>query len=161
MIRKATEEDIRKIKKGDLFLVDARHDGTIHQYEAAEDALFNGRRWCVAVQGFTQDARTGEFIANAARVFDDCHIVIGDLSAGRINELRDALYNLKIIAKTSEEEPGEIIGWSTLTTFLHYFNLDNLTNDMEWLKTNGYIGYKKEKKGIKELVIHKKEISYQ
>lgn len=158
MIRRATDEDIKKIKKGDLFLVDERHDGTIHQYEAAEDARYDGRRWSVTVKAYTRDARTGEYIANAARAFDDCQIVVGDLSIGRINELRNALYNLTLIAQVMK--PDEIEEWTHLHTFLHIYDTDKLAEIMEWLKANGIITYKKCRKGITGLSILKSKIPY-
>ena len=158
MIRKATDEDIKKIKQGDLFLVDEKHNGEIHQYEAAEDARYTGRRWSVTVKAYTMDARTGAMIANAARAFDDCQIVVGDLSNGRINELRDALHNLSFIAQG--REPDDAVEWSYLHTFLHIYDTDKIADIMEWLKANGFITYKKCRKGITELSVLKSKIPY-
>lgn len=158
MIRKATDEDIKKIKQGDLFLVDEKHNGEINQYEASEDARYNGRRWSVTVKAYTMDARTGAMIANAARAFDDCQIVVGDLSIGRINELRDALHNLSFIAQG--REPDEEVEWTYLHTFLHIYDADKIADIMEWLKANGFITYKKCRKGIAELSVLKSKIPY-
>ena len=162
MIRRATDEDIKKIKKGDLFLVDERHDGTIHQYEAAEDARYDGRRWSVTVKAYTMDARTGAYIANAARAFDDCQIVVGDLDAGTINRLSDLLQNLSYLSKSQNnyEDNDNIITWTTLSLFCHYFNTDEMMEDMKWLKEQGYVSYEGSKKGIADLMLHKKTIQY-
>ena len=104
------------------------------------------------------DARTGAMIANAARAFDDCQIVVGDLSIGRINELRDALHNLSFIAQG--REPDEEVEWTYLHTFLHIYDADKIADIMEWLKANGFITYKKCRKGIAELSVLKSKIPY-
>lgn len=158
MIRRATDEDIKKIKQGDLFLVDERHDGSIHQYEAAEDAKYNGRRWSVTVKAYTMDARTGAYIANAARAFDDCQIIAGDLSVGRYNELCETLQLLGFMAQNTN--PDKIEEWAHLHTFLHIYDNDKLIDIMEWLKANGFITYKKCRKGITEFSVLKSKIPY-
>lgn len=77
-MRKATNEDVKNIKKGDLFLVDVTHYGNIHKYKADDDAKFNGRYWSVKVKAYTKDVKPGEFIQNAVREFDKRNIVIDD-----------------------------------------------------------------------------------
>lgn len=77
-MRRATDEDIKKIKKGDTFLVDLKHDGNVNEFWASRDAHYNGRRWCVDVETTTIDARTGRHIVCGGASFDDCYIVINE-----------------------------------------------------------------------------------
>lgn len=73
MYRKATAEEIRKIKAGDFFLVEMEN-GAIAKFEADDDARFN-RTWGVYVAGYIQDA-DGDYYPCAGRIFDEGRIVV-------------------------------------------------------------------------------------
>lgn len=123
-MRKATNEDVKNIKKGDLFLVDVNHYGNIHEYKAAGDARFNGRYWSVMVKAYTKDARTGEFIQNAVKEFDKRNIVIDD----------------SVESKTADTEVcKEIIGkWDSIENEVKN-TLEEMIKDMSawWAKNSG------------------------
>lgn len=74
-VRNATDNDVRKIKKGDIFLVDTGHDKIINVL-AAENARYNGVHWYVEVQTFAKDVKTGAVVKCGKISFDDRNIVV-------------------------------------------------------------------------------------
>lgn len=73
MYRKATAEEIKKIKAGDFFLVEFEN-GTIAKFEADDDASFDCK-WGVYVAGYIQDA-DGDYYPCEGVVFDEGKIVV-------------------------------------------------------------------------------------
>lgn len=76
MYRNATQEEIRKIKEGDYFLVrDYYNPEKVYEFKAAHNYCTN-HRWFVAVATVCLDARTGYLINEGVASFGEGRIVI-------------------------------------------------------------------------------------
>ena len=77
MYRNATQEEIRKIKEGDYFLVrDYYNPKKVYEFKAAYNSSCTNCRWYVTVNTMCLDARTGCLINEGGTSFGEGRIVI-------------------------------------------------------------------------------------
>ena len=76
MYRNATQEEIRKIKEGDYFLVrDYYNPEKVYEFKAHHNCCTNWR-WYVVVATMCLDTRTGNLINEGMTSFGEGRIVI-------------------------------------------------------------------------------------
>lgn len=77
MYRNATQEEIRRIKGGDYFLVrDYYNPEKVYEFQAAHNSSCTNCKWYVAVNAMCLDARTGHLINEGIASFGEGRIVI-------------------------------------------------------------------------------------
>ena len=77
MYRNATQEEIRKIKEGDYFLVkDYYNPEKVYEFQADYNSSCTNGRWYATVKTMCLDARTGALIEEGATAFGEGRIVV-------------------------------------------------------------------------------------